>query len=223
MWAVAADVDTLRLITAIEAAAGFGLMAAAITYVLSIYPLTSQLSNAARRVQTQADEPALPVPLLLPGEGTVGHTPHVHPWHRHGMSAGTAVHLHGRRPYARVQGRELQLRLQHSIDQYAIGFLMRDPRCLRRPLDADDARRRWQSLTDAAGNWGVDRPGEDETDLDEFARIVGYCQTFLDNLAEQHLYPPAQPPGRGWLNVSSRWVSASRRRSAGGIDPRTLR
>lgn len=40
MWAVAAGVDTLRLITVIEAAAGFGLMPAAITYVLSIYPLT---------------------------------------------------------------------------------------------------------------------------------------------------------------------------------------
>ncbi|AEB44226.1 MULTISPECIES: hypothetical protein [Micromonospora] len=73
MWAVAVGVDTLRLITAIEAAAGFGLMTAAITYVLSIFPPTAQLSNAARKVQTQADDPALPVPLLLPGERPVGH------------------------------------------------------------------------------------------------------------------------------------------------------
>lgn len=213
---------TLRLITVIEAAAGFGLITAAITYVLSIYPLTSQLSSAARMVQTQADDPVRAAELVVLGGGSylqslqerlisVDEDTQLFPFlyyfrasdpsaTLHTFIRGTAmVCLQARwgistdaAPYARVQGRELQLRLQHAIDRYAIGFLMRDPRCLRRPLDADDARRRWQSVTAAAGNWGVNRPGEDETDLDEFARFVGCCQTFLDNLAEHHLYPPAQ-------------------------------
>ncbi|MEV2237906.1 ion channel [Micromonospora sp. NPDC049891] len=43
---VVGGTDALRLITVLEAAAGFGLITAAITYVLSIYPLTSQLSSA---------------------------------------------------------------------------------------------------------------------------------------------------------------------------------
>ena len=40
---VAANDDMLRLVTTIEAASGFGVLSAAIAFVLSIYPLTSQL------------------------------------------------------------------------------------------------------------------------------------------------------------------------------------
>ncbi|GIJ81094.1 hypothetical protein Xph01_55260 [Micromonospora phaseoli] len=214
--------DTLRLITVIEAAAGFGLITAAITYILSIYPLTSELRSAARTVQTQADDPVRAAELVVLGGGSYLQSlqerlisvdedtqrfPFLYYFRASDPSAALHTFIRGATmvclqarwgistdaaPYARVQGRELQLRLQHVIDHYAIGFLMRDPRCLRRPLDAADARHRWQRLTAAAGDWGVDRPGEDEADLDEFARFVGCCQTFLDDLAEQHLYPPAQ-------------------------------
>lgn len=47
-----------------------GLMTAAITYVLSIYPLTSQLSSAARTVQTQADGPVRAAELVVLGGGS---------------------------------------------------------------------------------------------------------------------------------------------------------
>jgi hypothetical protein len=59
--------DLMRLATVTEAAAGFGLMTAAITYVLSIYPLTTDLRSAARMVETQADDPARAARLVILG------------------------------------------------------------------------------------------------------------------------------------------------------------
>ena len=47
---VAANTDVLRIVTAVEAASGFGVLSAAIAFVLSIYPLITQLRGTGTQL-----------------------------------------------------------------------------------------------------------------------------------------------------------------------------
>src|SRR4051812_47198476 len=64
---VAGATSLMRLATVTEAAAGFGLMTAAITHVLSTNPHTTDLRGAARMVETQADDSARAARLVVLG------------------------------------------------------------------------------------------------------------------------------------------------------------
>jgi hypothetical protein len=78
-----------------------------------------------------------------------------------------------------------------DLGPLAIRFLIRAWRALEQPLDLEDARSRLQRLVSAAGDDGAD-PCPDEAEIRRFALFVGRCQEFLDDLAENHLRPPAQ-------------------------------
>jgi hypothetical protein len=213
--------DVMRLATVSEAAAGFGLMTAAITYVLSIYPLTTDLRSAARMVETQADDPERAARLVVLGGAsylqnlqhellTIDENTERFPFLYYFRAKDTAASLHTlmrgaamdclaarwgvspeAAPYARLHGEELQLRLQRIMDHYAMRFLMRARERLGQPLDLDDARSRLQRLVSAAGDDGAD-PCPDDAELRCFALFVGQCQAFLDDLADHHLQPPVQ-------------------------------
>jgi hypothetical protein len=213
--------DLMRLVTVTEAAAGFGLITAAITYVLSIYPLTTDLRSAARMVETQADDPARAARLVVLGGAsylqdlqhellTIDENTERFPFLYYFRAKDAAASLHTlmrgatmaclaarwgvapeAAPYAWLLGDELQLRLQRIMDHYAIRFLMHAREPLGQPLDLDDARSRLQRLVCAAGDDGAD-PCPDDAEIRRFAMFVGRCQAFLDDLARHHLQPPAQ-------------------------------
>jgi len=216
--------DSMRLATVTEAAAGFGLMTAAITYVLSIYPLTTDLRSAARMVETQADDPARAAQLVVLGGAsylqnlqhellTIDENTERFPFLYYFRAKDAAASLHTlmrgatmvclaarwgvspeAAPYAELHGDELQVRLERIMDHYAVRFLMRAREPLGQPLDLDDARSRLQRLVCAAGDDGGD-PCPDDAELRRFALFVGRCQAFLDDLAKHHLQPRAQVLG----------------------------
>ncbi|WP_298455881.1 potassium channel family protein [uncultured Cellulomonas sp.] len=218
--------DPMRLATVAEAAAGFGLMTAAITYVLSIYPLTTDVRSAARMVSTQAGDTARATRLVVLGgasylqdlqhdlltiDENFERFPFLYYFRAKDPDASLHTLMHGATvvclaarwgvsaestPHARLLGDELQLRLERVMAHYATRFLMRAREPLGESLDPDDARRRLERLRRAAGADGAE-PVVDETDLRRFALFLGRSQAFLDDLAEHHLLPPAQVLGDG--------------------------
>ena len=63
---VVASSDALRFVTVLEAASGLAVITAAITYLISVYPLVSDLHSAARVAGSDGDEKR-PVTLILYG------------------------------------------------------------------------------------------------------------------------------------------------------------
>jgi hypothetical protein len=212
--------DLMRLATVTEAAAGFGLMTAAITYVLSIYPLTTDVRTATRMVETQAHDPARAAQLVVLGgasylqtlqqelvriDENVERFPFLYyfrakdaPASLHTLMRGATVVCLAARwgvspeaaPYARLHGEELQVRLERIMAHHSARFLMGARQPPTKPLDEDDARCRLHRLVRAAGAAGADPCAEGE-ELHRFALFVGYCQVFLDDLARHHLEPPS--------------------------------
>lgn len=210
--------DAMRLTTVIEAAAGFGLITAAITYVLSIYPLTSNLRSAARMVQTQAEDPERAARMVLLGGASylqdlqqqviaVDEDTQRFPFLFYFRAQDPASSLHtlmlgammaclqarwgvseDSAPYARLAGDELKLRLHRIMDHCSSNFRLQAVEQDGPALDAADARRRLARLVQAAGGDGADRELDDEG-LVHFSLFVGRCQSFLDELARHHLYP----------------------------------
>ncbi len=213
--------DLMRLAPVTEAAAGFGLITAAITYVLSIYPLTTELRSAARMVETLADDAGRAAQLVVLGGAsylqelqhqllTIDENTERFPFLYYFRAKDAAASLHTlmrgatmiclaarwgvspeAAPYARLHGEELLVRLQRIMDHYAMRFLLHSRGSLGQPLDLDDARFRLQRLVSAAGENGAEAC-IDDAELRSFALFIGQCQAFLDDLAEHHLQPPAQ-------------------------------
>jgi hypothetical protein len=213
--------DIMRLTTVAEAAAGFGLITAAITYVLSIYPLTSNLRSAARMVQTQAEDPARAARMVLLGGASylqdlqqqviaVDEDTHRFPFLFYFRAQDPSSSLHtlmlgammaclqarwgvseGAAPFARLAGDELKVRLHRIMDHCSSNFRLRVVQEDGPALDSSDARRRLAQLVKAAGDDGTESDLDDEG-LVHFALFVGRCQSFLDELARHHLYPRTQ-------------------------------
>ncbi len=211
--------DLIRVATVTESAAGFGLMTAAITYVLSIYPLTTDLRGAARMVQTLADDPGRAARMVtLGGASYLQNLQHQlisideetqrFPFLYYFRARDAAASLHTLMlgammaclqarwgvaervaPYARFHGDELQLRLVHIMEHYTTHFRLGRPPLRGQDLEPDDARRRLERLVKAAGDDGAELPFRDD-EVREFARFVGLCQAFLDDLATHHLHSP---------------------------------
>jgi hypothetical protein len=178
--------DAMRLTTVAEAAAGFGLITAAITYVLSIYPLTSSLRGAARMVQTQADDPERAARMVVLGGSSylqdlqqlvisVDEDTQRFPFLFYFRSQDPAASLYTlmqgatmaclqarwgiseeAAPYGRVAGDELKLRLHRIMDHCATNFRLRTVEQDGPALDIEDARQRLARLLRAAGEDAAD-------------------------------------------------------------------
>jgi hypothetical protein len=178
--------DAMRLTTVIEAAAGFGLITAAITYVLSIYPLTSNVRGVARMMQTQADDPGLAARMVVLGGSSylqdlqqqvisvdedTQRFPFLFYFHSQDPTASLYTLMQGAvmaclqarwgvseeaAPYGRLAGDELRLRLHHIMDHCATNFRFRTGNQDGLALDTEDARQRLARLVRAAGEHGAD-------------------------------------------------------------------
>jgi hypothetical protein len=183
--------DAMRLATVAEAAAGFGLITAAITYILSIYPLTSSLRGAARMMQTQADDPERTARMVVLGGSSylqelqqqvisvdedTQRFPFLFYFRSQDPAASMYTLMQGAimaclqarwgisreaAPYGRVAGEELMLRLHHIMDHCAASFGLRTGTQVDLALGADDARQRLEQLVRAAGDAGVGPQGHD--------------------------------------------------------------
>lgn len=214
---VTGDTDVLRLVTAVEAGTGFGVISASITYLLSVYPLTSSIRGAAR-LYSPAGDPSraadavaiggasylqgLQEQLIAIDEDTE-RFPLLYFYRATVAEASLVALLHGaiviclqarwgvapaRAPHARFYGRELERSLDNIFEHFAGRFLLRAPaRVLDRSLDLDDARRRLERLRRAARDCAVSADDVDEAQLSSFAAFVGRGEAFLESLADHEL------------------------------------
>jgi hypothetical protein len=94
-------------------------------------------------------------------------------------------------PYARLAGDELKVRLHRIMDHCSSTFRLHLVDQEGPALDTEDARLRLARLVCAVGDEGAGLEIEDD-DLRHFALFVGRCESFLDELARHHLYPPTR-------------------------------
>jgi hypothetical protein len=214
---VVGDTDALRLLTVVEAAAGFGLITAAITYLLSVYPLLSNLGVAARTLRSQADDSARAADMVVHGGAShlqnaqqqliaidedTQRFPLLYFFRREGpasietlLRGAVSLCLQARwgvservAPSARVLGEELARTLDRIVDHYARSFLFKDPDMVfRTPLDDDDARRRLARLVAAAGETGASERLGDPEELRAFGAFLGRMDAFLLDFAAHQL------------------------------------
>lgn len=179
--------DAMRLATVAEAATGFGLITAAITYILSIYPLTSRLRGAARMVQTQGDDPGRAARMVVLGGSSylqelqqqvisvdedTQRFPLLFYFRSRDPAASMFTLMEGAMvaalqagwgvspdaaPYGRLAGEELMLRLDHIMDHCASSFGLRASTRTDLALTVEDAQSRLDHLRSTAGQHGVDR------------------------------------------------------------------
>ncbi|MDP1846997.1 MAG: ion channel [Solirubrobacteraceae bacterium] len=214
---IVGNTDALRLVTIAEAAAGFGLITAAITYLLSVYPLLSNLGSAARSLSSQAGDRARAAGMVIHGgasylQGTnerliaidedTQRFPLLYFFRREGP-ASTQTMLRGAvelclqarwgvseraAPAARLYGEELSRTLDRLVDHYARSFLFKDPgQVFSAPLEEDDARCRFVRLVDAAGDAGARDRLDDHAELRAFAVFAGRMDAFLRDFAAHQL------------------------------------
>lgn len=219
---VVGDTDALRLLTVAAAAAGFGLITAAITYLLSVYPLLSNIGTAARTLSTQADDSARAADLVIHGgyshllnvqqqliaiDEDTQRFPLLYFFRREGpasietlLRGAVSLCLQARwgvsprvEPSARVLGEELARTLDRIVDHYARSFLFKDPdQVFATPLDSDDARRRLARLVDAAGAAGARERLGEPDEVRAFGAFLGRMDAFLLDFAA-HQLSEAQP------------------------------
>jgi len=213
---IVAGTDGYRIISVLEAATGFAVITAAISYLLSVYPKVSDERVAARSAQSQAQDLAkaarmvrgesylvnLHQQLLLLDEDTE-RFPVLFFFHSKDPNASMYTFLRGtatvclmarwavcpeRVEHARRYGEELQQSLDRTIDHYAMRFMPgHEPEALDRSLDLEEACRRLEHVVRAAGSDGDPSVIDDEDEVRRFARFVGRCDEFLEHIAGQHL------------------------------------
>jgi len=214
---VVGDTDALRLLTVAEAAAGFGLITAAITYLLSVYPLLSSIGTAARTLRSQADDSARAADMVVHGGSSHLQTaqqqliamdentqrfPLLYFFRRDDpasmetlLRGAVGLCLQARwgvservAPSARVLGEELGRTLDRIVDHYARSFLFKDPdEVFTTPLDEDDARRRFARLVEAAGPAGASERLGDPGQVRAFGAFLGRMDAFLLDFAAHKL------------------------------------
>lgn len=215
---IVAESDALRILSVLEAATGFGLITAAMTYVLSVIPRVSSVRSGARSVQSQAGDAAkaadmardasylvaLQRQVLDIGEQTE-RFPVLYYFHSEDTYASMYTFFRGavtvclqtrwglstgHVPHARRYGEELEQALSHTIDHYAMRFMHgHGPEALDRPLDRDATDRLIEHLTRSAGDAGADPADLSPDERRQLSRFAGRAETFLEHLAHQHGQP----------------------------------
>ena len=216
---VVAATDALRLATVLEAASGLAVITAAITYLLSVYPLVSELRTAAKTVGARDARDALRLALdggptelaelrraLVRVDQHLKRFPILYYFHnpRPGESTLTLVHgctlvcLHlrwglrwDRVPFAELYGRRLQTSLEQFMEDYAERFLgsRRTTPDLAGELEDAEAARRAARLRAIVAEQAPDAVAPAADEQQAFRRFVAKADAFLAHLAERHAYP----------------------------------
>lgn len=210
---IVAGTEAYRIVSVVQAANGFAVFTAAISFVLSVYPQVNNERIAARSTQSQAGDPAkaarmvrgesylitLQQQLLTLDENTE-RFPVLFYFHSRDPNASMYTFLRGvaiaclmarwavspqRVEHARRYGEELQQNLERTIDHYAMRF-MRGPEAIDCSLALEDARRRLENLVSAAGADGEPAVLGDDEEVRLFGRFAGRCDQFLGHVAGQH-------------------------------------
>ena len=215
---VVGTTDVLRLVTVIEAATGLAVITAAITYLISVYPLVSELHGIARTAATDGDEQR-PVRLILYGGSSAladlhsrlirAHQdtkrfPILYYFHAGDPSESLLAMLRGSTlvcahlrwgidptcaPSARLYGPDLERTLERIMDDYSRRFL--GPRGTTPgtgPLEGDDAARRLARLRATVAEVDAGVVAGEHVSDEGFAEFVGRSEAFLADLAERHHY-----------------------------------
>ncbi len=209
---VVAPSDALRLVTALEAAAGLAVITAAITYLISVYPLASELGSAARiAAAVDATDERQAVRFVAQGGRTElsqlkrslirvhqdsRRFPVLYFFHTHDRSESLlalltatslicATLLWGVRTERAEYAELYGIDLREELERLMDDYdrrFMRRRGDVRRPLARDDAAARLRRLREAAGD--LVEPGEEAPE--DFRRFIGAVDGFLRALAAAH-------------------------------------
>lgn len=212
---VVAGTDELRLVTTLEAASGLAVITGAITYLLSVYPLVSQVRVAARSVARAAASDreahmfvvnggrrelvALRDDLIQIDEDTQ-RFPVLYHFHSEDSAASLSTLVRAaslvtmqlrwgpdehRAPYDRWYGEALDEALSHAISHYRRTFIGTISTECDRRSDPKARLQRLSAVGDAT------LPSEDRTaaEVAEFAAFYARCDAFLAALGARHAYP----------------------------------
>lgn len=219
---VVAATDPLRLATVLEAATGLAVITAAITYLLSVYPLVSEVRTAA--ITAGAGDARDALRLALDGGPTelaelrrtlvrvdqhLKRFPILYYFHSPRPAESTLALVHGctlaclhlrwglrwdRVAYAELYGRLLQSSIETFMQDYAEQFLggRRHTPDLSGELDRADAARRAALLRAIVAERAPHAVAPAAEEQQAFRRFVAAADAFLADLAERHAYPPVQ-------------------------------
>lgn len=215
---VVAETEALRIVSVLEAATGFGVMTAAITYVLSVLPRVSAIRRAARSVYCPSQDAGTAADVaqdtsylvtlqqqILQIDEETERFPILYYFHAEEHPASLYTFLRGavtvclqcrwglspeHVPHARRHGEQLRHAIAYTRDHYATRFMHgKGPDDLDQPLCEADARRLLEHLAASAGEAGVDSARAPAQDVEQLARFAGRCEKLLEHVADQHLQP----------------------------------
>lgn len=210
-----AETDGLRLLTVLEAASGLAVITAAISYLLSVYPLVSQIRAAARQVAPaqRGDEEAAELIVfggdsrlvalerdLIELDESTQRFPVLYYFHSKDPTASLAGGIRGASlvvmqlrfgldtgsvPDARWRGQVLEATLTSVIEHFRERFHARAQSDSEPPRV--DLDRRLAELR-SAGAQVTGTRATDEVDRDALLGLVSRTNSFLATLERRHAY-----------------------------------
>lgn len=213
-----AATDALRLVTVVEAASGLAVITAAISYLLSVYPLASEIRVAGRQLApAQAGDRgaaelvvhggrsrllALQRDLIQLDESTQ-RFPVLYYFHAEDSSASLAAVIRASSaivmqlrfglsaravPHARWNGEVLEATLTRVIEHFGERFHARAGPDRERLPGEAEVDRRLAELRRAAARV-TGVEADDEPDREALANLLARSNSFLAELEHRHLYP----------------------------------
>ncbi|HEV2770148.1 MAG TPA: potassium channel family protein [Solirubrobacteraceae bacterium] len=208
--------DAFRVLAVVEAGAGLATFTAAITYLISVYPLISDVRATARVTATGAPDAEGATGLALHGgQAELGRLqrglvkfredtnrfPVLFYFRSSDPTESFVALLRGAAlvclqlrwglrasavPYAPLFAAGLEDALRRVAEDYAGRFADHD---LFRPLDAEDAEARLARLRAAAGQVSPDAAVSSGAPPEGFCELVGTLDALLEDLARWQRYP----------------------------------
>lgn len=214
-----AETDALRLVTVAEAAGGLAVITAAITYLLSVYPLISQVRVAARSVpHAEADDEAAARLVVFRGPETIAalqrdliqvdedtqRFPVLYYFHSDDPSASISALVRGAclvtmqlrwgvaeesLPHGRWYGEQLTAPLDRLMNHYRRRFMGRPGSQGRTPGLTEDQLRHRLGELRRAAATVAQPARDSDRDLAAFGTFVTRSNAFLSDLGRRHAYP----------------------------------
>ncbi|MCB2413267.1 potassium channel family protein [Demequina sp. TTPB684] len=215
---IVAQSDSMRLVSAAEAALGLAVFGAAISYLLTVYPLVSEIRTIARHLSSAQDHhgaaelvahggqsrlDTLERDLIRLDESTQ-RFPILYYFHAHDPTASLGSVIRATSlitmqlrwgiatqsaPYARWYGGVLEGTLTRVTEHLAGRYHRLGSAAAHSPPTSEQVDSEWRAARAAAAD--VTRiEAEDEIDVNSFAEHLRRFDRFLRELEREHLYAP---------------------------------
>ncbi len=211
-----AESDLLRLVTVVEAASGLALITAAVSYLLSVYPLASQVRVLARTLAPAGEGPRAAAEFVYRGgpsqlddlrrrliefDESTQRFPALYYFHANDRSASLSALIRAASlivmqlrfgvssramPQARWAGEQLDATLAQVILHFETRFFGHRVDRGTLPADSETQRRLLEVRRAAAEVTGIE--ADDEVDRNQLAEVVARSNSFLAELERRHLY-----------------------------------